>query len=186
MRETRKVKITKDTFSDYFEPFAVHIYTTDKIPPLKTLDEIQKEIDLKEAARQKPGNLAFEGRGAEVRVSHAYGGVGRASHVIDGVERGDGWRIDPRPSFGAFNGKPNWLEISFPKKEKIHKVVITAINLHNYKITYWDGRNWQTLVKAEGVTKLVRTHIFPPVVTLKIRLVVPPNQSADVSEIEVY
>lgn len=91
--EEREVAIAGDAFTDHFGPFEAHVYTTGPAPALTAVDSIVAEIAVANAARRKPGNLAFqefEGDGVVVTASSNYASRYQRPdtglwHVVDGV-----------------------------------------------------------------------------------------------------
>ena len=91
--EKRSIMAKNGKFSDIFDNYQVHIYTTDanaaKVIPL---EQIEKEIAAANNARRKPGNLAFqmfEHDHVQISASSNAGMMRRADsglwHVTDGV-----------------------------------------------------------------------------------------------------
>ncbi|MCX5642046.1 MAG: carbohydrate binding family 9 domain-containing protein, partial [Candidatus Omnitrophica bacterium] len=59
--EDRNVPVSSDSFTDKFDTFEVHVYTTSKEKTgLLTVNEICKKIEAVNQDRKKPGNLAFQ------------------------------------------------------------------------------------------------------------------------------
>jgi len=188
--EDRKVKVRDKSFTDKFNGYDVHIYTTARdLPPFKNVKEITQRIQKARAALRKEGNLAFEGEGTIAQASsHSHWRYPLL--VCDGVTNGKSfWQDNTRDKF------PDWIELKFHSKETIGRIVVYNDNLRDYEIQYWDGKDWSSLVKVTGNTDKVITHKFSLLTTDKIRLWIIDAEGESLSaggryskiyEIEVY
>ncbi|MCD6165859.1 hypothetical protein J7K19_04015, partial [bacterium] len=98
-----KVKVRDKSFTDKFNGYDVHIYTTARdLPPFKNVKEITQRIQKARAALRKEGNLAFEGEGTIAQASsHSHWRYPLL--VCDGVTNGKSfWQDNTRDKF------PDW------------------------------------------------------------------------------
>jgi cellulose/xylan binding protein with CBM9 domain/F5/8 type C domain-containing protein len=181
--EGRTVVAKNGLFTDEFDSYGVHIYTTaKKRPTFKTLNEIEHEIVKLKEKLMKPGNVASKYAGATANCSPFE--LSRAPYVlIDGLSSGNSLWIDKTP-----NELPDWIEVTFQKEEKISRVVVYHETLKKYNIQYWDGNDWQS-VEGTGVQMANHViHRFEPVKTTKIRLWITEVEGSftKIYEIEAY
>ncbi|OGV47774.1 MAG: hypothetical protein A2017_07280 [Lentisphaerae bacterium GWF2_44_16] len=195
--EGRSVKLSKDAFKDHFGPFEVHIYTTGDTPKLQTVKDICGEIDKANAARRKPGNLAFqmlENDGVKITVSSS--GNPQASrlpscglwHVVDGVintkDKRLGW-YDNTP--GEF---PDWIEVQLPKAENINRVVVYPFNksLKDYSVQAFVDGAWKDIDKVKNKNDDAIENKFSAIKTDRIRLWITAanGKNSEICEIEIY
>lgn len=172
--EGRQVAVERGQVSDHFGPYEVHVYTTGTAPELPTQVAIAREREAGEAARQRPGNLAF-GRPVEVNQQYANWGW----HLTDGVTDGLGWFTHPAPRDEAT------ATISWDQPQTIGRVVLTAERLGGYRLEAWVDEAWQTIAQGAGGERR-RELTFEPVTTTRLRLVAAPEQVVDVLELEAY
>lgn len=197
--EDREVAVNGDAFTDKFDPFEVHIYTTaTKQPELLTVKEICKLIDEANAKRKKPGNLAFqmfEGDGVTVSASSKKGDYRRRPdnglwHMVDGV-------IDTVDHYKVLtwqdktdNEFPDWLEIQLPEAQTIGRVVVYPFqkSLKDYAVQGRLNGEWKDLNRVAGKNDETITHAFPPIKTDRIRIFVTAanGPNAMVTEVEIY
>jgi hypothetical protein len=201
--EGRTIKLKGSSFSDNFTPFQVHVYTTNmEGPGLKTIKEINDEIDQVNAKRRKPGNLAFQMfEGDHVAVtasSNLYAktlGVRLNTglwHVTDGV-------IDKSeehyPGLLAWNDatpneSPDWIELKLDKPETISKVVVYPFEktIRDYQVQAFVNEKWLTVAEAAGKQEDAIESVFKPVKTDRIRIFVTATNgpTAKIVEIELY
>ena len=181
--ENRTVTVKAGSFSDQFDSYAVHIYTTDKqLSKLKTLVEIEEDIARLKRSLQKTGNIASEYAGAVASASSF--AWSRAPYVlIDGFTSGKSRWIDQTP-----NEFPDWVEIDFANKATVSTVIVYHETLEKYELQYWTGSDWQSITSAATEDGRSETLRFQPVTTDKIRLLITQAQGAfsEIYEIEVY
>jgi hypothetical protein len=196
--EGRQVAVQGERWTDRFGPFECHIYTTAKAPDLPTVAAITAEIAAANAARRKPGNLAFqefEGDGVVVSASSNCAGKFQRPdnglwHVVDGV-------VDSTDHYACLtwqdtteNQGPDWLEIRLPKPQAIARVVVYPFDgsLRDYSVQAFVGGQWQDLDKAAAPTAAPAIHRFAPVTTDRVRLLVTATNGplAKVTEVELY
>ncbi|MCX5642880.1 MAG: discoidin domain-containing protein, partial [Candidatus Omnitrophica bacterium] len=166
LSEGRKVTIRGGKFSDRFEDYGVHIYTTDPaMPNLKTLAVVKNEIvDVLEKAVKK-GNIAHAALGTKIQSSTSIAWGGKLTNIINGVTDDVQWLFDyVRP------GTPQWIELNFPKTSTIQKVVVYNaqaagfVTVIDYQIQVNREGSWVTVATGEGNTKPVIEETFPAVV----------------------
>ena len=196
--EGRTVALQGEAWTDSFGPYECHIYTTAPAPKLATVKQIVAEIAAANAARRKPGNLAFqefEGDGVVVSASSSYAGKFRRPdnglwHVVDGVvDTTDHykvltWRDDTPDQF------PDWLEVKLPQAQKIGRVVVYpfAQSLQDAALEVFDNGQWREVGKLTGQKADPLTFAFAPVTTDRLRVVITATHgpNAIISEVEVY
>lgn len=199
LSEGRGVDLKGDSFTDHFDPWEVHVYTTSTDnASLLTVQEICRQIDAANEQRRKPGNLAFqkfEGDGVVVRASSNHAGQYRRLdnglwHVVDGVvDRIDHYRCltweDTTP-----NAFPDWLEIELPEAHSIGRVVVYPFDksLKDYAVQAFVEGDWKTVAEVKGQNDEELIHNVEPVKTNRIRLLVTATNGANakVTEVEVY
>jgi hypothetical protein len=167
--EERTVKVDADgTFSDRFDPYGTHVYLTDKaFAHFEPLSAVQKKIDDGNAARKKPGNLAFEESGAMLRTSSQ--GLYKPTPVwmLDGVRDGRGWSAKP------FEGA-DWVEITWPKAQTIGRIAIFTDSLADgeVQVATGDGAQpeWRTLASAKDTTSNPVEFTFEPTEATRLRI----------------
>ena len=192
--EARAVGIKEDTFTDKFDTFEVHVYTTsNEETGLTSVAEVCKKIEAAHQARKKPGNLAFQmyaGDGVTVTASskspRGTGYLcGRLWHVVDGITGGRGGWTDETP-----DEYPDWIEIKLPEKHIVGKMVVYLHNksLKDYSVQAFIAGEWKEVDKVSGNKDEVITHKFSPVVTDRIRLWITSanGPNSKIAEIEIY
>jgi Carbohydrate family 9 binding domain-like/F5/8 type C domain len=196
--ENRKITLKGDSFTDRFDTFEVHIYTTSKKNTgLLSVKEISRKISKINKRRKKPGNLAFqefEGDGVTVSASsNARADIRQDNglwHVVDGiVDKIDHYKAlawhDKTP-----NKFPDWLEIKLPRKHDIGRVVVYpfAKSLKDYSIQAFVSGKWKVVDKASGKNEEIIIHTFKPVNTDRIRILVTATNGPDseITEVEIY
>ena len=205
-REGRSVQASGDCFTDRaFDNFDVRIYTTDTRDfGLKTLDEVEKEIEAVHAKQKKPGNLAYqryERDSVQVFASSSRFRTKRNPenalwHVTDGVtagkpaERAHGrggvliWR-DRTP-----NKVPDWIELRFNQPITAGRAVVYPAldSLRDYEIQVWQNDQWKTVGSVKNASGTSQTATFPPVSTDRVRLFITRNNGPEsaLHELEIY
>ena len=197
--ERRTVALADDRFSDQFDAWEAHVYTTAAAAPdLLTVPEICSRIEAANRQRRKPGNLAyqqFEGDGVLVSASSNVAGKYRRSdaglwHVVDGL-------VDTKDRYHSLtwhdttpNQGPDWLEIELPDPHPVGRVVVHPFDtsLRDYAVQGFVREQWRDLDAVTGKNASAITHTFAPVSTKRIRLWVTATNGpvARVTEVEVY
>lgn len=196
--EDRKVSLKGDSFTDMFDTYEVHVYTTSKEKTgLLAVKKISSIIDKINQKRKKPGNLAFqmfEGDGVELSISSTGGPYSRKEngiwHVVDGV-------IDKTVNYnmlmwydGTPNKFPDWIEIKLPKKHNIGRVVVYPFDksLKDYSVQAFVAGRWKDVDKVSGKNADMITHTFKQVNTDRIRIMVTATNgpTSKIIEVEIY
>jgi hypothetical protein len=163
------VKVGADgTFTDRFDAYGTHVYVTDAaFAKFETLASVQKKIDDGNAALKQPGNLAFEDSGVMVRSSSQ--GLFQPTPVwmVDGVRDGRGWKAKP------FEGA-DWVELSWPKPQKIGRVVIYTDAVADCEVQLAVGDEakpeWRSLASAKAAASNPIELTFEPIEATRIRI----------------
>jgi hypothetical protein len=183
--EDRQVEVADGAIADSFETYAAHIYTTDEsVADRDTLQSVQTRIAEDDAARKKPGNLAFEDSGVEIEISSGarYGNI--PARVVDGIETAMGWRADHTDK------GEKWLALHWPQEQTIGRVVIYTGNVLAAEVqapAEAEGE-WRTLAEVTGEERLEGS--FDAVTTDTIRIMVnevtEDARGASIQEVEAY
>ncbi|NLX99062.1 MAG: hypothetical protein GXY83_23215 [Rhodopirellula sp.] len=181
--EGRAVSLAHGSFSDQFGVYAVHLYSTrEAFAGREPMADTQAAIDRDNAARKKPGNLAFEEHGTRVVVSSGAEHGNEPDRVLDGIPLGMGW-------LSKESDKPGeWLQVTWPAEQTIGRVVAytTSIQEADVQLPVGEGR-WKTVGKLSGQPL---TASFDPVKTSTLRLLVarlrPDKKQGTLQEVEAY
>ena len=203
-REGRTVAANKGSFSDNFNNFDTHIYTTDSdAKGLRTLQEVEKAIAAANEARRKPGNLAFqmlEGDKLKFRASSNWLGSRVPDcglwHLTDGVIK-EPLASSPNGTYGTIawkdrtpNKTPDWVELEFPVAVTAGRIVVYPAEntLRDYEVQARINGNWQTLGSAKNAQGKFQEFKFAPVNAKVFRLYITANNgpTSKVHEIEIY
>ena len=188
--EGRAIRPTAGVLADTFEPYAAHIYTTGRaLADRETIAARQQQIDAANAARRKPGNLAFEDTGAKVRVSSKSRYGSTPDRVIDGVIDGMTWQ-DGTPPGAAKNQFPDWIEIELAEEQTLARVAVYTDSLRDYDVQVKAGEDWTTMAQVRDAETEMIESAFQPTKTTAVRLHITATreekQRSRVWEIEVY
>jgi hypothetical protein len=181
--EGRTVNLDHGGFTDQFGVYATHIYSTrEALAGREQLAETQAAIDRDNAARKKPGNLAFEEYGTRVVVSSGAQYGNEPDRVLDGIPRGMGW-LSKEP-----NKLGEWLQVIWPAEQTIGRVVAYSTSIQEAEVQVPAGADqWKTVGKLSGQPL---TATFAPVRTNAIRLRVtalqPEKKQSTLQEVEAY
>lgn len=193
--ENRKVELRGNRFTDKFDTWEPHVYTTCSKPTgLLSVKQICEKIASANAARKKPGNLAFQmfkGDGVLLNASSRHPGTENALwHIVDGIiTTKDHYRkltwTDMTP-----NKFPDWVEIKLPQKHNIGRVVVYPMekSLKDYQIQAFIAGKWETVARAGGKAVDKLTHTFAKVNTDKIRIWITATNGPNsrIAEVEIY
>lgn len=191
LSEGRSVQPKRGEFSDRFKPYEVHVYTTDfdvNERGLKTVSEVEDEIEKAFKARQKPGNVAYLATGA--RATAKGDDTGAAYFVNDGTLKGRIWPMARRQS-----KVPAWLEVAFPKPETVGRIVLYAGGLGDFEIQVKVNGKWIPVATIANKKDDGKNHslapgefTFAPRETTAIRLYITACHKKRywVREIEAY
>ena len=188
VRENRRVPVADGAFTDSFQPFGAHVYTTAELPPGKTVAETQKEIDAEEAKRRKKGNFALWMDNDVIANSSSWthgGGYDSPRMTLNGViseEGKEGWICRQPRQF------PEWIRLTWRTEKTLGKVILYGTNVSDYEVQYWNGKDWAIAHSARGNEKKRVVHEFTPVKTTKLRIwITAANEPRSIiSEIECY
>lgn len=185
--ENRQIAPTGDVLSDRFDTYATHVYTTDPgLANRPQIEEVMREIARADAARRKPGNLAFEGNGTWVEFSSksTYGST--PNRVLDGVTGGMRWRD------GTPGKNPDWLTVRFPSPVTIGRVVVYSNTIAAVEIQISDlQEGWRTVGMMENATgEKLEVLLNAPVETDAVRILITALRDGEeysiVHEVEAY
>ena len=174
--------VIQDTFGVY----ETHIYTTNaQVGGRESISVPVEQIATANAARKKPGNLAFEDSGAEVTVSSrsTYGCT--PNRVLDGILEGMGWRD------GTAGKGPDWLTVTWPQTQTVRRAVVYTPSIADLEIQVPEGEGWKTVASVTGNTEQrVEAPLEAPVQTTAIRVLATAlmgqEKSAQIWEVEAY
>ena len=189
--ESRRVAVDAEgNVRDEFPAFGTHLYAlgmdAGRFPELSG---IQGKINAANAARRKPGNLAFEESGIDVTASST--GLYRPGpkRVVDGVRDGMAWQ-------SVDSSQSNWLLLSWPEAVQAGRAVLFSDVVTEFEVQIPDGRGengapaWKTIGRGEGSGTDPIEVAFPAVRTDQLRFLMTkrkPGAAADrVWEIEIY
>jgi hypothetical protein len=181
--EGRTVSLAQGSFTDHFGVYAAHIYSTrEALAGREQLADSQAAIDRANAARKKPGNLAFEEQGTRVVVSSGAQYGNEPDRVLDGITRGMGWLSKESNKLGE------WLQVIWPTEQTIGRVVAYTTSIQEAEVQVPAGEGqWKTVGKLSGQPL---TATFDPVQTSTIRLRVtrlqPDKKQSTLQEVEAY
>jgi hypothetical protein len=187
--EGRTVALAGGTFTDRFEPGAVHVYSTDPAgAKLATMAQVAAEIKAQEAACIKPGNLLHWSRGVLARSGEGFYAPWFNQYyyyAINGVTDDDGWTL-------SHTDKPCTLELTLAREETIGRVVLYTPNLQDFDLQLQAADGSVQVAAVRGNTAPVaELRLAAPTPTLKLRLTALAKagggiQGAKVREIEAY
>ncbi|MEN6402215.1 MAG: hypothetical protein ABFD94_09755, partial [Armatimonadia bacterium] len=181
--EGRKVSLANGSFTDQFGIYASHVYTTrESLAGREQVSATQAAIDKDNAARAKPGNLAFEDNGTRVVVSSGSQYGNEPDRVLDGITRGMGWLSKTPKKLGE------WLQVIWPAEQTVGRVVAYTTTILEAEVQVPAGADqWKTVGKLSGQPL---TATFDPVKTSTIRISVtalqPDKTQSALQEVEVY
>jgi hypothetical protein len=187
--EDRTVKVGADgAFTDRFDVYGTHVYVTDAaLANFETLASVQKKIDEGNAARKQPGNLAFEDSGVMIRSSSQGRFQPTPVWMLDGVRDGRPWRAKP------FEGA-DWVELFWPKPQKISRVVIYSDAIADCEVVVATGNDakpeWRSLASVKAATTNPIELTFEPTEAKHLRIHVSrlreEIKATGIWEIEAY
>lgn len=180
-RENRKEKVYKGEISLNFSPYQVIILTSRKMGKnLKTVDELEKEIEVKKSRLRKPGNILY-GRGKEIEwaASDDYISPKSLFSLTDGVCDTLGWK-DVRGRV-----KPAFVEAMFPTfVPEFKKAVIYTSTVDDMEFYIWKYGEWKKVGEAKRNNKDFIEFNFPEKLrTVKIKIIMKKVKNADYSKI---
>jgi hypothetical protein len=184
--ENRTVPVKNGRLSDDFTPYATHIYTnSEKLAARELLADVQQAIDKANAARKKPGDLAFEDSGVSITTSSnsTYGST--PDRVVDGILTNMKWQDGTPKKF------PDWITLAWPSVQKIGRIVVYTDTLADFEVqTPGEGDQWRTVKSVTSASVNPVEASFEPIETKAIRIMVsklrPGEDYSRVFEIEAY
>ncbi|MBR6374041.1 MAG: discoidin domain-containing protein [Victivallales bacterium] len=198
VREARTITPAQGKFSDSFDNFELHIYTTAQPPKLETLAEVEERIAKRNEQRRKPGNLAFqmqEHDGVTLEASSNKAMARRADtslwHVTDGLFIGNR-KCETREIWhdNTPDKAPDWISLAFKKKVKVGRVVVYPYekSLKDFEIQAWLNGAWKTVASQKNGNADSFELKFTTVECEKFRLFVTATNGphTKVDEIELY
>ena len=183
LAEDRTVAVAGGRFSDAFELYGGHIYTTDAaLAKGTTLAQTQAAIEKAKTLRQRPGNLAY--RELETHVTHSSVSPysGKPSMVIDGKRKGRGWQDK------TWKQWPDWVQVNSPEPVAGGRVLVFSRSVRDYEIQAAIDGDFVTVAKGTRPDGEPIRAEFKPIVTDAVRVVVLSSSGtgSSVTEIEVY
>ncbi|MGE9270516.1 MAG: discoidin domain-containing protein [Verrucomicrobiales bacterium] len=181
--ENRDLRVGNGKWRDNFGGYEAHIYTTDpQFEYGQTTSAVQRRIDEALAGLDKPENLAFRGRGAEVETSPHLEFGAYPKRLNDGYV-GRFWQAKQE-------NDPAWIQINFPEETEIGRIVATT-NARSYEVQIQEGSEWRTVASGEKPADTPLAVPFTPQATQAVRLLIHSagSRSSDritVQEIEAY
>jgi len=184
--ENRTAPVQNGRLTDDFALYATHLYTnSERLAGGELLAEVQQAIDQANAARKKPGNLAFEDSGVTVGTSSnsTYGST--PDRVVDGVLTNMKWQDGTPKQF------PDWITLTWPTPQTIGRVVVYTPTLADYEVQVpGEGEQWRTVAAVQDADANPTEVSFEPVETQAVRIWVtklrPEAEYSQVWEIEAY
>jgi hypothetical protein len=176
LRENRTVEVKDGVFTDHFGRLGVHVYTTlEALPYLRSLAEIQTEIDTRLAAAAKKGNLLAQ-PGVKWQVMGGKGLFSRSNELIDGVRNAGGW-----------------LPVYGDRPLTFSRVVLYTPSIRDAELQIDDNGEWRT-IHAWRDQLLQRLEWKGQPVTTKALRVLPTKSRAnwsgralnEITEMELY
>ena len=184
--EARFVEVDENgAFQDQFARYGTHVYTTDAgVAERETVAAAQAEIDKLDAARKRPGNLAFEDNGTTVSVSSKSRYGSSPARLIDGVRDGMGWRD------GTPGEWPDWVELAWREPVEVGRVVVFSDTVADAAVLVSGGDSRQAVAEEKAITGGRATLSFDRLRTDRLRVEVHGNREGQkntwVTEIEAY
>ncbi len=184
LSENRTIDVNDGAFSDRFEPYAVHVYTTKELDfNLPSLTEVQHAIDLENKARKKLGNLAFEDTGVTIAVSSSEDS-GAIKGLNDGFLEGIVWKSK------KIEELPQWVTLKWPTPVKLAKVLVYSNTIESAKVQVQQKGNWVDVADFKRRSGAHLRAVFKEIETDQMRIWItekkPGADAVTLSEIEVY
>jgi hypothetical protein len=187
--EGRAVRADADGgFTDRFDVYGTHLYVTDAtLATFETLATVQKKIDAGNAARKRPGNLAFEDSGVMPSASSQSAYQPTPIWLVDGMREGRGWSAMP------FAGA-DWVELAWPKPQEIGRLVVYTDRIADCEVLVAPvdeaQPEWRRVASAKAATSNPIELTFEPIESARLRIAVSRLRegftSTSILEIEAY
>ena len=186
LSERRRVEVEQGRLRDRFGIYETHIYTTDQdLGAREDLAAPMAEIERAEAARRKPGNLAFEDEGVRVTVSSESPYGSTPNRVVDGITGGMRWRD------GTPGELPDWLLLTWPAPVEVGRLVLHSETITGVEVQVPAGDAWVPVGSvADAATSPIEIALPKAVTTERLRLEVtalrPNAENSVLYEVEAY
>lgn len=181
--EDRAVTLDQGRFSDRFDLYEGHIYTTRRdLAAGPTLAQAQAAIARELAARRKPGNLALRDLGTTVTASSTHTYAGALWMTTDGAVRGNGWR-DMTPK-----QYPDWLQVALPKTATVGRVELYSDTITDADVQVLQNGQWRTVGHLTPAPEGPLVARFTPLPAEAVRVVISQGREdlSTITEIEIY
>jgi hypothetical protein len=184
--EGRSVEVSGGVLQDRFDVYATHIYTTNQAVAEKlSLAAPRAAIGKAEAARRKPGNLAFEDNGTTVEVSSKAQYGSTPDRLVDGIIDGMKWTDRTAREL------PDWATIHWPQAARVGRVVVYSPTAAALEVQVPEGDGWRTVGRSSAPEGTRLEAVLDEVVTTSaVRVLVtkllPDQIYTTVWEVEAY
>lgn len=179
LAESRNVEVRNKEFTDDFEPYGVHVYTTDQDPI--QLDYEINVIPMWEQKEHDLGltNVALYQRGGTITYSRIPDQLYYREGLIDGdFQKWNRWSGDPKATY------PQWAEVSFDGKKLIRKIVVQAHGTSfDYGVEYHAGDVWHRLTRTTA-RKLIYD-LEEAIETDRLKIIIY-NSEFSITQIDAY
>ncbi|MGC9316458.1 MAG: sugar-binding protein [Armatimonadota bacterium] len=193
--EERLIPVTDGVFSDRFQRYGVHLYTTDAdAADRPTVAATQAEIDRLRAP--KPGNLLHESAGTEIACSSRGTRLGRRKvgvlqAVVDGLTAEslpEAWPIPPGWTAEADEPLPQWLELRLRRPAALGRLVLHTLQVAECTVQVSEESGWRTVATAQPRDHVPDEICFEPARTEAIRITVTGQRGEGflIYEVEGY
>jgi len=187
LSEDRTVRSADDKISDRFDPYGVHIYTTEAgADRLATVVKAKEHVAAykRRLAEENRNNLAFVGNGGKIRASSQQESMYLNDGTVDHLE----CRVSARP------GRPAWVEVTLAEARPVARVVMDTTSyaeghrLHDARVLVRVGGKWQAVAHVEGNRdETVFEFEFPATTTDAVRVeITKPQSTVALCEIRVF
>ena len=182
--EARSVKLGGGAFTDRFDTYGSHVYTTRAaLANREPLQQALAAIAKAEGERKKPGNLAFEDSGVRVVVSSGAQYGNTPERVVDGITEHMGWTAKEAKG-------EQWLQLIWPAEQQIGRVVVYSTSLAeaDVQVPGAAAGEWRTVGKLSGAGPLTASFAAVPTKTLRLLAgkLLPEVRLAGLQEVEAY
>ena len=196
--EERFITAVNGKFTDTFDNFQVHVYTTSsELHPEISVAKAEKLIAEANAARKVPGSLLWQ-KFEDVTVSITTNSNAKVFrrpidtlwHLADGIKFDKNYGGQRFAWLSNAKELPVWVQMDFKKPQTFSKAVIWCLDksLKDYTISVNVNGKWVEIAKVTGGKEYKREFNFPTVTATGLRLDVTATNGdrAGVSEIEIF
>ncbi len=185
--EQRSIPLTDGAvITDTFDTYETHIYTTsNEVGSRESIAVPADQIAKANAARKKPGNLAFEDFSPTVEISSKSTYSSTPDRIFDGLTEGMMWRD------GTPKKMPDWLVVRWPEAVTAKRFVVYTSTVSELEIQVPEDDGWATVAsgqEAEGES--ITVTLDQPVTTDALRVLCtalrPEQDYTRITEVEVY